>query len=108
LRIPSCFSGYVFHVIPFDNNSAYLCGLSCHMQALSQFGTDFTLIAQLFPGRQRKHLKKKFCKEGKVNAARVDAAMRASAHATINSYKEMIVLLKKSGMKVQRTYNTSS
>lgn len=69
-------------------------------RALSQFGTDFTLIAQLFPGRQRKHLKKKFCKEGKVNAARVDAAMRASAHATINSYKEMITLLKQSGMNV--------
>ena len=69
-------------------------------RALSQFGTDFTLIAQLFPGRQRKHLKKKFCKEGKVNAARIDAAMKASAHATINSYKEMITLLKQSGMNV--------
>ena len=70
------------------------------LQALSQFGTDFTLIAQLFPGRQRKHLKKKFCKEGKMNAARVDAALKASANATINSYKEMIVLLKESGMNV--------
>lgn len=69
-------------------------------RALSQFGTDFTLIAQLFPGRQRKHLKKKFCKEGKVNAARIDAAMKASAHATINSYKEMITLLKQSGFDV--------
>lgn len=28
-------------------------------QALSQFGTDFTLICHLFPGRQRRHLKNK-------------------------------------------------
>jgi hypothetical protein len=75
-------------------------------RALSQFGTDFTLIAQLFPGRQRKHLKKKFCKEGKVNAARIDAAMKASAHATINSYKEMITLLKQSGMNVGLSKNS--
>jgi len=78
-------------------------------QALSQFGTDFTLIAQLFPGRQRKHLKKKFCKEGKINAARIDAAMRASAHGTVNSYKEMINLLKESGMSVgQQTSSVAS
>lgn len=68
------------------------------MQALSQFGTDFTLIAQLFPGRQRKHLKKKFCKEAKINAARVDAAMRTSANIAVSSYKQMIGILKKSGM----------
>jgi transcription factor TFIIIB component B'' len=70
------------------------------VQALSQFGTDFTLIAQLFPGRQRKHLKKKFCKEGKHNAARIDEAMKASAHATISSYRDMIRLLRESGMNV--------
>jgi hypothetical protein len=29
------------------------------VQALSQFGTDFTLICHLFPGRQRRHLKNK-------------------------------------------------
>jgi len=65
-------------------------------RALSQFGTDFSLMAMLFPGRMRKHLKKKFCKESKVCPERIDAAMRASAHATLGSYREMIELLKNS------------
>lgn len=65
-------------------------------RALSQFGTDFSLMAMLFPGRMRKHLKKKFCKESKQAPERIDAAMRASAHATLGSYKEMIELLKNS------------
>ena len=65
-------------------------------RALSQFGTDFSLMAMLFPGRMRKHLKKKFCKESKVSPERIDAAMRASAHATLGSYREMIDLLKNS------------
>lgn len=56
-------------------------------QALSQFGTDFSLISHLFPGRQRRHLKNKFNKESRANPGRVDAALRASASATINSYK---------------------
>lgn len=69
-------------------------------RALSQFGTDFTLIAHLFPGRQRRHLKNKYSRENKLNPIRVDEALRASANATINSYKEMIVMLKESGMNV--------
>lgn len=56
-------------------------------QALSQFGTDFTLISHLFPGRQRPHLKNKFKRESKVNPRRVDAALKASASATATSYQ---------------------
>ena len=69
-------------------------------KALSQFGTDFTLITHLFPGRERSHLKNKYTRESKLNSGRVDEAIRASAHATINSYKEMIAMLKESGMNV--------
>lgn len=32
-------------------------------RALRAFGTDFTLIAQLFPARDRKNIKNKFCRE---------------------------------------------
>jgi hypothetical protein len=69
-------------------------------QALSQFGTDFTLITNLFPGRQRRHLKNKYTRESKINGARVDEALRASQHTTITSYQEMIALLKQSGMNL--------
>ena len=72
-------------------------------RALSQFGTDFSLMAMLFPGRMRKHLKKKFCKESKVCPERIDAAMRASAHATLGSYREMIDLLKNSKEIIKNT-----
>lgn len=41
-------------------STACTCALlHAAMQALSQFGTDFSLISQLFPGRQRRHLKNK-------------------------------------------------
>ncbi|KFM27762.1 Transcription factor TFIIIB component B'' [Auxenochlorella protothecoides] len=58
-------------------------------KALSQFGTDFTLISHLFPGRQRPHLKNKFKRESKVNPRRVDAALKASASATATSYQPL-------------------
>lgn len=69
-------------------------------KAVSQFGTDFTLITHLFPGRQRRHLKNKFTRESKINPMRIDEALRASAQATIHSYKEMIAMLKESGTDV--------
>lgn len=56
-------------------------------KALSQFGTDFTLISHLFPGRQRPHLKNKFKRESKRNPKRVDEALEASAKATATSYQ---------------------
>jgi hypothetical protein len=69
-------------------------------KAVSQFGTDFTLITHLFPGRQRRHLKNKFTRESKINPMRIDEALRASAQATIHSYKEMIAMLKESGTDI--------
>lgn len=69
-------------------------------KALSQFGTDFTLISHLFPGRERRHLKNKFTRENKLHPQRIDEAMNQSSNVTINSYTDMIVMLKESGMAV--------
>lgn len=67
-------------------------------KALSQFGTDFSLISQLFPGRQRRHLKNKFTRESKLFPRRIDDAIKASAGGTVASYQEMISMLRASGM----------
>ena len=39
------------------------------------FGTDFTLIAKLFPRRTRKHIKKKYLREDAINSERIESAM---------------------------------
>ncbi|KAG2428340.1 hypothetical protein HXX76_010486 [Chlamydomonas incerta] len=43
--------------------------------ALGCFGSDFSLIAMLFPEMQRTHIKRKYLKELKENPAKVNAAM---------------------------------
>lgn len=45
-------------------------------QALRQFGTDFSLIQRLFPGRTRRQIKKKYLVEDKINPGRVEAAIK--------------------------------
>ncbi|GAB4822758.1 hypothetical protein N2152v2_009804 [Parachlorella kessleri] len=67
-------------------------------KALSQFGTDFSLLCHLFPGRQRRHLKNKFNKESRANPGRVDEALKASTKATVHSYKEMMSMLRAGGI----------
>ncbi|RVE53745.1 hypothetical protein evm_001637 [Chilo suppressalis] len=47
-------------------------------RALAAIGTDFTLMAPLFPDRNRRDLKLKFKKEEKVNGAQVDKALRSA------------------------------
>lgn len=37
-------------------------------QALATFGSDFTLIATLFPNKTRRQIKNKYSKESKVHA----------------------------------------
>lgn len=44
-------------------------------EALRQFGTDFSLLQRLFPGRSRRQLKKKYLVEDKVNPSRIEAAI---------------------------------
>jgi hypothetical protein len=62
-------------------------------QALRQFGTDFSLIQRLFPGRSRRQIKKKYLVEDKINPARVEAAIR-NLNPDVALYKNLIEVLK--------------
>jgi transcription factor TFIIIB component B'' len=42
---------------------------------LSRFGTDFMIISKMFPGRTRRHIKAKFAREERLNAARVKSSL---------------------------------
>jgi transcription factor TFIIIB component B'' len=44
-------------------------------QALRMCGTDFTLIARVFPNRDRDDIKRKFKTEDKANRTLVDSAL---------------------------------
>lgn len=50
-----------------------LATLTSHIfpQALSQWGTDFEMIARLFPHRNRRQVKLKFSREERVNPDKV-------------------------------------
>ncbi len=71
----------IFCLVVVIDNSALLC-LGCfdrHLdgwtsyatQALERYGTDFTLMEKLIPGRKRRHFKNKFRRECKVGNGRV-------------------------------------
>ena len=53
------------------------------------FGTDFSLMEKMFPGRQRKALKLKLRREYKDNAERVDAALSGKGSGA-KSYQEVV------------------
>ncbi|CAL8462570.1 g2103 [Coccomyxa elongata] len=63
-------------------------------KALRLFGSDFTLLERMFPGRERKALKHKLRREYKADHARLDAALRGGGAASLDSYKEVVALLK--------------
>ncbi len=48
----------------------------------------------MFPGRERKALKHKLRREYKADHARLDAALRGGGVASLDSYKEVVALLK--------------
>lgn len=52
-------------------------------QILTNFGADFTFMAQCFQGRTRKQVKNKYLKEQKVDPARVREAMSGRQTATL-------------------------
>ena len=71
-------------------------------RALSQFGTDFSLIERLFPGRTRRQIKHKFNAEERAHPERVDAALQdrsggggtgAPGVSGVQAYKDMISML---------------
>lgn len=43
--------------------------------ALRMFGTDFDIISKMFPPKTRMHVKKKFCREERIDLARINAAL---------------------------------
>ena len=45
-------------------------------RAMTQFGTDFSLIARLFPGRTRRQVKRKYLIEDRADPRRVEAAIK--------------------------------
>ncbi|KAF2403269.1 hypothetical protein EJ06DRAFT_457408, partial [Trichodelitschia bisporula] len=47
--------------------------------ALSQFGCDFMIISQLFPGRTRRQVKAKFVREERADPERVREALQGHA-----------------------------
>ena len=62
-------------------------------QALRQFGTDFSLIQRLFPGRTRRQIKKKYLAEDKLNPERVEEAVR-NLNPDVALYKNLIDVLR--------------
>eukprot|EP00216_Chloropicon_sp_CCMP2111_P002600 CAMPEP_0198237896 /NCGR_PEP_ID=MMETSP1446-20131203/3657_1 /TAXON_ID=1461542 ORGANISM="Unidentified sp, Strain CCMP2111" /NCGR_SAMPLE_ID=MMETSP1446 /ASSEMBLY_ACC=CAM_ASM_001112 /LENGTH=439 /DNA_ID=CAMNT_0043920175 /DNA_START=87 /DNA_END=1406 /DNA_ORIENTATION=- len=64
-------------------------------QALSQFGTDFSLIQTLFPSRARRQIKSKFRREEKRDPARVEQALKSHGSADcVKNFKLMVDKLK--------------
>lgn len=61
--------------------------------ALKQFGTDFELIQNLFPGRTRRQVKAKFKKEERNNPRRLQEALAHRPEDQLH-YKDMITRLK--------------
>jgi hypothetical protein len=63
-------------------------------QAISLFGTDFSLMEKMFPGRHRKALKLKLRREYKDHTERVDAALSGEGSGA-KSYQEVVNALHK-------------
>lgn len=57
-------------------------------KALNTLGTDFTLMVQLFPGRNRRELKMKFKKEERMNRLLIDKALMKPVEFNITELKE--------------------
>jgi hypothetical protein len=55
-------------------------------RALRECGTDFGMVAQLFPTRSRRQVKRKFKKEEKERPTLVDAALFSSAPLELDRY----------------------
>ena len=48
-------------------------------QGLRMFGTDFEMISRMFPGKTRRSIKLKFCREEKLDYPRIKAALLGEA-----------------------------
>ncbi|EPX73517.1 transcription factor TFIIIB complex subunit bdp1 [Schizosaccharomyces octosporus yFS286] len=57
-------------------------------KALSQWGTDFALISNMFPSRNRRQIKLKFKQEEKRNPARINEALRTKKPVDMEEYSK--------------------
>ena len=65
-------------------------------KGLRMFGTDFEMIAKMFPHRNRRQIKLKFNKEERHNSTKVDRILKgAGAAIELDTYEEL------SGMKLE-------
>lgn len=55
-------------------------------EALSTWGTDFTAISGLFPGRTRRHIRNKFKYEERVNLTKLELALVRKIPCELQSY----------------------
>ena len=62
-------------------------------KALQLFGTDFTILMQLLPGRSRRQIKNKFNKEEKEHPEKIDQILSKTGSYTLaefeNSYGKL-------------------
>ena len=59
-------------------------------------GTDFALIANVFPNRDRDDIKRKFKTEDKANRTLVDAALSSFKKKRKNEMNDLILCLSRS------------
>ncbi|KAI5790109.1 hypothetical protein EDC01DRAFT_114330 [Geopyxis carbonaria] len=60
-----------------------------YYEALSMFGTDFEMIAKLFPGRSRRMMKNKFNCEERKHPQRITLALRTRVAVDLKEYSEI-------------------
>lgn len=58
-------------------------------RAVSMWGTDFEMIARMFPNRDRKQIKHKWNREDRSNGARLDQAFRRKLSVNVKEYSVM-------------------
>ncbi|XP_069606780.1 transcription factor TFIIIB component B'' homolog isoform X2 [Ranitomeya imitator] len=73
--------------------------------AISMVGTDFTMISQLFPHRQRTEIKNKFKKEEKVNGWRIDKAFRETKDFDFEFFAQLLEKALEEGKKKKARSN---
>ncbi|KAG9327089.1 hypothetical protein KVV02_008719 [Mortierella alpina] len=58
-------------------------------EAISQWGTDFGIIFQLFPGKSRIGVRNKFKREDRINHQRIEEALNRRAGMDLKEYSEV-------------------
>ncbi|XP_043920365.1 transcription factor TFIIIB component B'' homolog [Protopterus annectens] len=76
--------------------------------AISMVGTDFSLIGQLFPHRERPEIKNKFKREERVNAWRIDKAFNERKQISFDRFARLLEKVLAEEEKKQKTVKTES